>query len=589
MKKRGIATLLIGTIALTSAVGCGLLIPFANGSASASKPYQSDMNSTEAVTESFSADTEEAAYDYESAYAESASNNYSGEYEEKAACAQADTYEACYEEPYIDGAYCYEASDTLCPGYFPPAPYYNYGENYKSITENTFTDVYSTPLSTFGADIDTASYSNLRRMINDGYTARDIPEGAIRTEELVNYFDYDYKKPEKGDTFAMNSSIIDCPWNSMTKLVNIGIRAKDAQDIGDIPSNIVFLVDVSGSMEDYDKLPLLQMGLDMLIDDLDENDRVSIVTYASSSDVVIAGVPGDDHAKIKRAVNSLLASGSTNGGEGIKTAYRLAEKYFIKGGNNRVIMATDGDLNVGITSEDELEELISEKKEGGVFLSVLGFGTGNYNDSALETLADKGNGNYSYIDCLSEAKKVLVDEFNSTLFTVAKDVKFQVEFNPKYVSEYRLIGYENRQMAARDFNDDKKDGGEVGSGHCITVMYEIKLADSEDDESLKLRYQNADLSEAGRESDEWMTLSIRYKEPDSDKSELVSFPVRKECYTKTPNCDTLFAAYAAECGMILNNSEYIGDLKLNDVYEQLSGLKLDDEYKEEFLQLIRNL
>ena len=327
----------------------------------------------------------------------------------------------------------------------------------------------------------------------------------------------------------------------------------------------------------------------MLVDDLDENDRVSIVTYASSSDVVIAGVPGNEHTKIKRAINDLSASGSTNGGDGIKTAYRLAEKFFIKGGNNRVIMATDGDLNVGITSEDELEALISDKKEGGVFLSVLGFGTGNYNEVALETLADKGNGNYSYIDCLSEAKKVLIDEFDSTLFTVAKDVKFQVEFNPKYVSEYRLVGYENRQMAAKDFNDDTKDGGEIGSGHAMTVMYEIKMNEDGETDGNTLRYRNTDLSERGALSDEWMTVSVRYKEPAEDESRLIYFPISEGCYTRTPNCDTLFAAYVAECGMILNGSEYTRNLRLRDVSKQLSGLGLDDEYREEFAELIANL
>ncbi|MCR4656413.1 MAG: VWA domain-containing protein [Lachnospiraceae bacterium] len=580
MKKKNIAVLIIGTIIMTSSIGCRLLIPFANGNAAAAQPSYTETETTGDMSyENKSAYTEEASYDYESAY--SAEEAYTAE----------DVYDAFYEEPYAAYGYSYGDTEAFCPGYYWPVPDPNSGEKYKEIKENAFTDVVSSPLSTFGADIDTASYANLRRMINDGYTARDIPEGAIRTEELVNYFGYDYKKPDNGDTFAVNSSIIDCPWNRKTKLVNIGIKAKDVVNIEDVPSNIVFLIDVSGSMEDYDKLPLLQMGLNMLVDDLDENDRVSIVTYASSSDVVIAGVPGDDHPKIKRAINSLLASGSTNGGEGILTAYKLAEKYFIKDGNNRVIMATDGDLNVGITSEDELEKLISDKKEGGVFLSVLGFGTGNYNDSALETLADKGNGNYSYIDSLPEAKKVLVDEFNSTLFTVAKDVKFQVEFNPRYVSEYRLIGYENRQMAARDFNDDTKDGGEVGSGHSITVMYEIKLTDSEADENedIELRYQDKDLSETGRESDEWMMLSVRYKDPDEDRSELLSFPISKESYTKAPDCDTLFAAYVAECGMILNNSEYIGALELDDVYRQLSELELNDEYKEEFLQLIRQL
>lgn len=561
MKKNIIAALLIGTVVTTSLTGCGTKYSASSDAAADTSPSYI-----------------EAEYPAESAGSEDRSGASKDSYEEAYAY---DSYDGdCYAEAY---------EEEECLGYYYPDTYYDQGENYKSIAENSFTDVAASPLSTFGADIDTASYSNLRRMINDGYSLSDIPGGAVRTEELVNYFDYDYKSPGKNDAFAVNASIIDCPWNKKTKLVNLGIKARELNDIEDTPSNIVFLVDVSGSMESYDKLPLLQMGLDMLVDDLDENDRVSIVTYASSSDIVIAGVPGNDHTKIKRAINDLEASGSTNGGDGIRSAYKLAEKYFIKGGNNRVIMATDGDLNVGITSEEELEELISDKKESGVFLSVLGFGTGNYNEVTLETLADKGNGNYSYIDCLTEAKKVLIDEFNSTLFTVAKDVKFQVEFNPKYVSEYRLIGYENRQMAAKDFSDDTKDGGEIGSGHAMTVLYEIKLNEDRDDDNTSLRYQSTDLSELGETSSEWMNVSVRYKEPEEDESKLIYFPVGSECYTETPNCDTLFAAYVAECGMILNDSEYIDGLDMRDVSKQVSKLDLDDEYKEEFRELIQNL
>ena len=562
MKKNIIVTLLIAATVTSSLTGCGIrsILPTANAAASEATLIEPSYPDTAPMEEY-------PAY----AYAET---------EESAACGDA----------YETGAKCYDsAEEALCPGLYYPAPAVNAGENYRSVSENEFTETLSSPLSTFGADIDTASYANLRRMINDGYSLYDIPYGSIRTEELVNYFHYDYKLPGRNDVFAVNASIIDCPWNKKTKLVNLGIKAKEVGDIDDTPSNIVFLVDVSGSMESYDKLPLLKMGLDMLIDDLDEDDRVSIVTYASSSDIVIAGVPGDEHTTLKKAVNNLTASGSTNGGEGIRSAYKLAEKYFIEGGNNRVIMATDGDLNVGITSEDELEELISDKKESGVFLSVLGFGTGNYNEATLETLADKGNGNYSYIDSLSEAKKVLIDEFSSTLFTVAKDVKFQMEFNPRYVSEYRLIGYENRQMAARDFNDDSKDGGEIGSGHEMTVMYEIKMNDGEDDGVSPLRYQNTDLSSEGIASGEWMMVSVRYKEPEEDKSRLICFPITEEAYTRRPGCDTLFAAYVAECGMILNDSEYIGDLDIRDVAKQVAKLDLNDEYKEEFLDLIRQL
>ncbi len=571
MKKKLISALLGTTIALTSLCGCGM------------KAYSPEA----ACTSESPAVCVEPEYNesYESACTEDA---YIGEYEaEYPATASADCVDPSMSYS-SNGYYDTAKESTLCPGAYYDPVYRNSGENYRQVAENTFKDAVSSPLSTFAADVDTASYSNLRRMICDGYRLYDIPSGSIRTEELINYFNYDYKAPKNRDAFAVNAQIIDCPWNDETKLVSLGIKARELADTKDIPSNIVFLVDVSGSMKNYDKLPLLQMGFDMLVDDLDENDRVSIVTYASSSDVVIAGVPGDEHTKIKRAINSLEASGSTNGGEGIKTAYKLAEKFFIDGGNNRVIMATDGDLNVGITSEDELEDLISRKKESGVFLSVLGFGTGNYNEATLETLADKGNGNYSYIDCLSEAKKVLVDEFNSTLFTVAKDVKFQIEFNPKYVSEYRQIGYENRQMASKDFNDDTKDGGEIGSGHEVTVMYEIKLNDGYEDDGENLRYQKARLSELGEESDEWMLVSVRYKEPEADKSKLMTFPISKECYTRRPNNDTLFAAYVAECGMILNDSEY-ANIGIENVARQIARLDLDDEYKEEFAQLISQL
>ena len=584
MKKQIISAILMAALVTPALTGCGIAFNKAEGTSCVSESpayIEPEYNVAPVCEESES--NESPAY-IEPEYSE-------GGYTDSASVAQAEECYAAYDTEAVKSA-GYSRSinydDTLCPGnYFVPE--YNCGnEKYTSVAENVFKDALSSPLSTFGADVDTASYSNLRRMINDGAGLYDIPKGSIRTEELVNYFNYGYRSPRRGDAFAVNAQIIDCPWNDETKLVNLGIKARDVKDTADIPSNIVFLVDVSGSMKNYDKLPLLQMGFDMLVDDLDKNDRVSIVTYASSSDVVIAGVPGNEHSKIKRAINSLEASGSTNGGEGIKTAYRLAEKFFIEGGNNGVIMATDGDLNVGITSVDELEDLISDKKEGGVFLSVLGFGTGNYNESTLETLADKGNGNYSYIDCLSEAKKVLVDEFNSTLFTVAKDVKFQIEFNPRYVSEYRQIGYENRAMAARDFDDDTKDGGEIGSGHEVTVMYEIKLNDGYDS-GKKLRYQDEKLSELGAESDEWMMVSVRYKEPDEDSSKLMTFPISKECYTHRPDCDTLFAAYVAECGMILNDSDYTGSISIEKVSKQIASLDLNDEYKEEFAQLIRQL
>ncbi len=596
MKKKMIAALLIGTTVSSSLMGCGSKQTAANDAGALTSPtcieaeypaeaYSGDQTSEIAYSEQLPSDPAYASdYGYSDYEAECASPDASAA---MAAGECMDSYNSYEGIAYAESAKGYEDS-TYCPGYITPHYAPNTGENYRTVTENPFTDVASSPLSTFGADIDTASYSNLRRMINDGYSLRDIPSGSIRTEELINYFNYDYKTPGANDKFAVNASIIDCPWNRETKLVNLGIKATEAGNIADTPSNIVFLIDVSGSMNSYDKLPLLQMGFDMLVDDLDENDRVSIVTYASSSDVVIAGVPGNEHTKIKRAINDLSASGSTNGGDGIKTAYKLAEKYFIKGGNNRVIMATDGDLNVGITSEDELEDLISKKKEGGVFLSVLGFGTGNYNETTLETLADKGNGNYSYIDCLSEAKKTLIDEFNSTLFTVAKDVKFQTEFNPKYVSSYRLIGYEHRQMAARDFSNDTKDGGEIGSGHRMTALYEIVPADSDFEfGEAESRYQNTRTAEAGEKTD-WLTVSIRAKEPEGTESKLYEYPVTDEAVKENLSENLRFAAAVAEAGMLLRESEWKGTATYTQALELVRGCESvsGDAYKEEFVYLL---
>ena len=542
MKKRLVALLLAGATISGAITGCGI------NAETASEPM-----------------AESATYCYEETEAE------------------------CYEEPAIE----YQKEDSAINYVAEKKAVYatHNAETYQRICESQFTSVESSPLSTFGADVDTASYANFRRMVKDGYSLYDIPEGSIRPEEMVNYFSYDYQSPKNNQPFGVQATITDCPWNEETKLVTLGIKAREINDTKKVASNIVFLVDVSGSMRDYDKLPLLQMAFELLTDDLDKNDRVSIVTYSSGSEIALAGVPGNEKTKIKKAMNSLIASGSTNGGKGIQNAYRLAEKYFIKGGNNRIIMATDGDLNVGITDSDELENLISRKKESGVYLSVLGFGTGNYNDKNLEILADKGNGNYSYIDSLSEAKKVLVDEFDSTLFTVAKDVKFQIEFNPAYISEYHQIGYENRQMAARDFNDDSKDGGEIGSGHTVTVMYEVKLNDhsSRNDDGITYKYQTNALSEQALETDEWMNVSVRYKDPDKDESTLLSFPICEDCYTKNPGCDTLFAAYVAQAAMILNHSEYVDDYELYEVIDNLNELAVDDEYKEEFIDLLKQI
>lgn len=460
-------------------------------------------------------------------------------------------------------------------------------EEYNYIKENGYTAVSSAPLSTFSADVDTASYTNVRRMIDDGM---DVPPDAVRIEEFINYFDYDYTDPADGEPFAVHTELSDCPWNDETELLMVGINTKGFDAVLDErpAMNLVFLIDVSGSMYDDNKLPLVQKSFSMLTDNLTAADRVSIVTYAGSDEVVLEGADGNDRKKILRAINDLEAGGSTAGAAGINTAYDIAQKYFIDGGNNRVILATDGDLNVGLSSESELTRLIEEKRESGVFLSVLGFGKGNYKDNRLEALADYGNGNYSYIDSEKEAKKVLVDEMSGTLFTVAKDVKFQLEFNPANVKGYRLIGYENRVMAAEDFNDDTKDAGEIGAGHSVTVLYEIVLADSKMElgES-KLKYAS---DSEGVMGDELLTVNIRYKEPEGSESKLLTYPVNKSLYSDKMSADMNFASCVAEFGMLLRNSRYIGDVTYKDVSAQLSKYDYsDDDYKDEFIYLVNTM
>ncbi|MBO6016113.1 MAG: VWA domain-containing protein, partial [Lachnospiraceae bacterium] len=480
-------------------------------------------------------------------------------------------------------AYC---TDEYRDPYYDPYVYPKEGETYQHMDENEFTDVARQPLSTFAADVDTASYSNLRRMITDGYAAWEIPEDAVRIEEMINYFQYDIPAPNNGDRFAVTAEMNTCPWNKDHKLMMVGMRTQQI-DLSEAPaSNLVFLIDVSGSMYDEDKLPLLQKSFCMLAENLTERDRISIVTYAGSDEIVLEGVKGNEYRRISNAINSLEAEGSTNGGEGIKTAYRLAEKYFIKGGNNRVLLATDGDLNVGITTQSGLEELIGQKKESGVYLSVLGFGEGNINDANMELLADKGNGNYAYIDSAFEANRVLVSQLGSTLFTVAKDVKLQVEFNPENVAGYRLIGYENRTMAAEDFNDDTKDGGEIGAGHCVAALYEILPAGKES----RLRYagENAQKTET-KFADEYCAVSIRYKEPDGDRSKLLTYPVKTKVDTDCSSDDLRFASCVAQVGMILKNSPHRGDSDLAEVAKELDRMQLTDESKKEFAYLVKQL
>lgn len=464
-------------------------------------------------------------------------------------------------------------------------------EKYNSINENGYMSAKTSPLSTFAADVDTASYSNFRRFVTAGYGLNDFPADALRTEEMVNYFTYDYEDP-RGEIFGVNAEISDCPWNEDAKLMMLGINTAELNSRNVPNSNIVFLVDVSGSMYDSNKLPLIQQSMELLMDSFDEDDRISIVTYAGDVSVVLNGERGNNKRKIMRAFNKLEAGGSTNGGDGIVLAYEVARDNFIEDGVNRVIICTDGDFNVGLTSQAELEDLISEEKESGVFLSVLGFGMYNYSDANMETLADKGNGNYAYIDTLSEAKKVLVDEMTSTFVTAAKDVKFQVEFNPALVSEYRLVGYENRTMAAEDFTDDTKDGGEMGAGHQVTAIYEIFLANEADKALSNLKYQDTTVSKKGAQADEYCTLSIAYKEPDGQKSKYLEFPIGRENYTKRPSDNYIFATSVAELSLALRNSEYLKIDNMSALYEageRANMVKNPDSYQEEFIELIEEI
>ncbi len=458
-------------------------------------------------------------------------------------------------------------------------------EEYSSINENRFLSVKNQPLSTFSADVDTASYANVRRLLKD---QRSIDPGAVRIEEMINYFHYDYDAPKGDEPFSISTELADCPWNLDTKLLSIGIRAKEFSKEGLPASNLVFLLDVSGSMYSSDKLPLMVSAFKMLLENLTSADRISIITYAGKDEILLEGADGANRLEIATILDELTAEGSTNGSAGIETAYAIAEKYFISGGNNRVILATDGDINVGLSSESELKKLIEQKREKGVFLSVLGFGGGNLKDNKLETLADSGNGNYSYIDSILEAKKVLVEEMGGTLFTVAKDVKFQVEFNPQNIKGYRLIGYENRLLQTEDFEDDTKDAGEIGAGHRLTVLYEIVPVDSPMEiKETDLKYQSNSKSEGS--SDEWMTVNIRYKEPDGEKSILISKPVMKADYREFPSENLQFAACVAQFGMLLRESNYKGTASYEGILKQLEKLDavISDPYKEEFYELIQ--
>ncbi|MGL5434766.1 MAG: vWA domain-containing protein [Lachnospiraceae bacterium] len=456
-------------------------------------------------------------------------------------------------------------------------------EEYNYIQENGYKSVADEPLSTFSIDVDTAAYSNVRRMIQAG---TGVVADAVRIEEMINYFSYDYPEPNGDAPFSVTTEYGACPWNEEAKLLMIGLKAESI-DFHDRPaSNFVFLLDVSGSMYDSNKLPLVQKSFAMLAENLTENDQVSIVTYAGYESVVLDGEQGNHTSVIVDALDGLEAGGSTAGAAGIKKAYELARRHYIKGGNNRVILATDGDLNVGISSEGELVRLIEKEKQSGVHLSVLGVGTSNIKDNKMEALADHGDGNYNYIDSIFEAKKVLVDEMGGTLITVAKDVKIQVEFNPRQVAGYRLVGYENRMLNKEDFNDDTVDAGEIGAGHTVTALYEIIPAGTAELPETELKYQTSG-EPVG--SSELLTVSLRYKAPNGNTSKLLTCPVEADTFTKSLSPDLTFASAVAEFGMLLRDSENKGTATYKGVIELAESVVNEDSdaYRKEFIELVK--
>jgi Ca-activated chloride channel family protein len=461
---------------------------------------------------------------------------------------------------------------------------------YDHIVENPFLGAKDNPLSTFSIDVDTASYSNIRRFINEGSLPR---KDAVRVEEMINYFTYDYAQPTDEKPFAVHVDVAGCPWEVSHMLVRIGLKGKETATDKRGASNLVFLLDVSGSMMPQERLPLVKQAMRLLVDKLTENDRVAIVVYAGGSGLALPSTTGDHKEQILQALENLQAGGSTNGAEGIQLAYKVAEHHFVKGGVNRVILATDGDFNVGVTSQGDLIRLIEEKAKSGVFLTVLGVGTDNLKDSTMQKLADKGNGNYAYLDSLDEARKVLVQQMNGTLVTIAKDVKVQVEFNPARVASYRLIGYEKRMLRKEDFNNDKVDAGEIGAGHTVTALYEVvpigvasnPAASVPPVDSLKYS-----ASETSTSSNEILTVKLRYKKPDENKSELIERTVTDTSGTfESAPVDLKFAAAVAEFGMILRDSEYKGNGTLEAVLEWAREGKGGDAngYRAGFIELVR--
>jgi len=466
-------------------------------------------------------------------------------------------------------------------------------ESYATVNENKFRNVLQNPLSTFSIDVDAAAYSNLRRFINNGSLP---PADAVRIEEMINYFDYEYDQPKGNDPVNISTEISNAPWNTNHKLVKIGLQAKKVSTANLPASNLVFLIDVSGSMDQPNKLPLLVSSFKMLTDQLRKQDKVAIVVYAGNSGVVLPATRGNEKTTIKEALNKLNAGGSTAGGEGIELAYKIASENFVKGGNNRIILATDGDFNVGASSDSDMEKLIEVKRKSGIFLTVLGYGMGNYKDSKMEKLADKGNGNYAYIDNISEARKVLVTEFGGTLYTVAKDVKLQVEFNPSRTQAYRLIGYENRMLKSKDFNDDKKDAGEMGSGHTVTALYEVipigvKSSFSGSVDDLKYQAKNSTPITLQGNGKELMTVKLRYKQPDGNVSKLIEQAVidNSILFSQTSG-NFRFSAAVAELGLLLKQSEFVQKSSFDHVIATAEAAKGQDTegYRSEFIKLAKS-
>lgn len=464
-------------------------------------------------------------------------------------------------------------------------------EEYQGVEENIFHGADQKPLSTFSIDVDAASYSNLRRFLNAGERP---PKDAVRIEEMINYFDYDYKEPKNGDPFNVYTEIAQAPWNVKHQLVHIGLQGKRIS-VENLPaSNLVFLIDVSGSMNQPNKLPLVKKSFQMLVDQLRPKDHVAMVVYAGAAGVVLEPTAGDDKRKIMAAIDKLQAGGSTAGGAGLRLAYSLAREHFKQNGNNRVILATDGDFNVGESSNEAMEDLIEEKRKEGVYLTVLGYGMGNLKDSKMELLADKGNGNYAYIDNINEARKVLVNEFGGTLFTIATDVKLQVEFNPARVQAYRLIGYENRKLKDEDFNNDRKDAGDLGSGHTVTALYEIipTGVKSEFYSIDQLKYQPGKSVASSSNSKDWLTVKLRYKRPGESKSNLLEHVVTGNPLTETQTSnDFRWSASVAAFGMILTESQYLVEgWDAARIVSMAQGAKgADDEgYRSEFINLVRS-